>query len=182
MASENPVLEGVLYSLEQQKHPYKIVRHSQASRTVREKRQLIDGNPAYEAAGKVIIVQGSVLAYKEKDGVPKVFLYFHNGAKRIDFKELKRRLGIRKKSDIVFYQGDLEQLLGVPEGAVSPFILKEQDVDAICISSELIEGAKNSEKSYDVAISTTESLLANIYHVYHALLQNINLSDKIKII
>ena len=88
-----------------------------------------------------------------------------------------------KKSDLTFYRGDLDQLLGVSSGAVSPFILTESPVDAICISIGLIEDAKqNLEKRYDVAISTTESLLANIYHVYHALLQNINLSDKIKII
>ena len=169
MAEENETLEGVLSFLGKNQQPYKIVRHLQASRTVREKRQLIDGNPEYAQAKSVIIVQGSVLSY-EKDGVPDVFLYFHNGEKRIDFRELKRRLGIQKKTDVTFYHGALEQLLGVPEGAVSPFIRGKERIEALCFSKELIECAKaHPEMQHDISLSTVESLVANAYQLYEAL-------------
>ena len=178
----NSTLEDVLSRLNGKGKELDIVTHRKQTRPVEEKRKLLLAyrKTDYEPYGHVIIVQGSLLSYKDEEGIEKIILCFHNGEHRIDFRVLKNGLGIPNKRDLRFYREDIQEIIGPESGAVSPFITRTDGISGLYFDRRMVEEAQqNPTQKYDMAISTRQSLFANVADVYDALKQNPNLTDKI---
>lgn len=157
--------------------------HPRETVTVLEKRRLFNEYPEiYKKYGDIIIVQGSALSYQDEKGNDKLILYFHNGEERINFPELKLKLGIPKKTDLRFYQGNLEDI-GLANGEVSPLSCISEKIDGLYFDERMIKGAQeNPSRIYDIALSKEKSLFVNVADVYKALIQKPTIREKMKLI
>ncbi len=182
---KNAMLDTIVDYMQTQGYPYYIITHRQPTVTIAQKQGLIERFPDdYAGLLPVVIVQGSLLCYNNGDS-QHILAYFHDGAKRINFRELKRQLKIPKKHDLVFCRGNLQQIVGSPEieaGAVSVINTLIPSIEASCFDRSLIEDAAlKPSQLYDIAITLSSSLFANISCVYEALM-HADIGEKIRLV
>lgn len=180
----NPTLEGIIDFLQANRKEHYVVEHSRPTTTVKEKRKLLlkRSKTDYESYGHVLIVQGSLLSYREV-GKENLIVCFHNGEHRIDFDVLKSDLGISKKRDLRFYKGNVSDALGLETGAVSPFMTCPENVAGIYFDKRMIDNARqNPGQNYDMAVSQQKSLFANVADVYDALQSSPTTQEKTKVV
>jgi hypothetical protein len=178
----NSTLDAVVSSLRISGKPHEIVDHPQETITVIEKRDMINKFfDKYQRYGEITIVQGSVLSYKDDSGKENLIVYFDNGEERIDFKDLKKKLGIPKKTDLKFCNGNIKKIIGLANGEVSPFMPVVDKISGIYFEENLINNARQNPNNYfDMPLSTKSSLYANVADVYDILSKQIG--EKVRVL
>ena len=184
---DNPTLGRVTDHLKDNGSAFGFVKHPEKTRTVAEKEEMIRQNPSlYSILRGIVIVKGSALTYHYPENEESHVAHFNAGQSRINMKMLKKELGIPKKRDLRFYQGDLVELIGLQSGEVSPLMPTLDKVAAVTFDSDLLDTAKMSYMSahsyvFDMAVTQEISLFANVNEVYNALLDILG-ENKVKIV
>ena len=172
---ENPTLHRILEYLTEEGRRFSLIRHPERTRTVIEKKEMIDRRDnLYAAFRDIVIVKGSALCYHNHDGGEEYVAHFNEGETRIHTKRLKRNLGIPNKRDLRFFQGNLIELIGLDHGEVSPLMPTLDKLTSITFDQALLEMGEANHKGcyffvFDMAITQDLSLYANIKDVYNAL-------------
>jgi len=163
MEGNNPTLTRAHDYLKEHTIPYFLRKYLHPTKTVAQKREMLATQ--FKDLGPLTVVQGSLLQYGGKQSV--YFLYVHH--KRINFKNLKKELGIPKKDDVTFFSGDLEAITGSQEGEIPPFLPNLGQIAFIAFSGSLLTEAKgNPQRRYEFAISKDEGIIVNAYALFQA--------------
>ena len=145
-----------------------LVRHPHRTATCDEKREMILSNSdLYGPYGDIRVAQGALLSYKDPDGKQRLVIHMQDAhssdgeKQRINTKQLKKELGIPKKRDLRFYDGDMYLETGLAPGIVSPFVCSyKATIDAFHFDASLFEAEERQPGVlFDVAVNYDKSLL-----------------------
>lgn len=179
---ENITLNKVIDHMSKEGVRYCFVRHPRKTRTIAEKEALISKREnLYFLFPEIVVVKGSVLSYHDSDHNNIYVVHFNEGESKINFRKLKKKIGIPRKRDLHFYDGDLIELIGLDSGEVSPLMPTLEKISTVTFDSDLLQkGEKNPTPVFDLALTQELSLYANVNNVYNALCAIIG--DKIKVV
>mgnify|MGYP001032054620 CR=1 FL=1 len=114
------------------------VRHPRETVTCVEKLALFREHPFFYAElGNIRVARGTVICWRSQ-GREKYLLFINDSDDRIDWKDLKRHVNLSKKEDIGPYHGDVEEIVGLPRGGVSPFVGTNHRLDLILFDRNLL--------------------------------------------
>ena len=147
------------------------VEHPEETMTCDEKAALFARYEiAYAKYRPLRIARGSVLLWKMHHGSAKYLLYLSDSEDRINWKELRWQLNLAKKDDVRFFDGDVEDIVGLPRGGVSPFVCENHRLSKILFDRRLLSRQLSAPDAlWDFAFSRKHSLLAQPGMVFDAL-------------
>ena len=157
---ENQTVREVLRYAQTLGTPMSVIEHPKDMVTCAEKRAVFqEYRHLYASYGDIRVARGALLSV-EAEAEPALVLHVADSEEAIDFKGLKRLLGLRKKRDIRFYQGSVEASIGLPEGGVSPFVASHAKLDCVVFAASLFASSHPQRNlRWDFAFSRRRSVI-----------------------
>jgi hypothetical protein len=156
----NPIVRAVLRYAQDLGAPASVIEHPRETVTCAEKRDVFqEYRHLYESYGDIRISRGALLSVEASAG-PSLVLHVADSEEPIDFKGLKQLLGLSKKRDIRFFQGDVEASIGLPQGGVSPFVASHARLDSVVFAKSLSAADHSHRRArWDFAFNTRQSMV-----------------------
>ena len=157
---ENQAVRDILCYAQARGTPVSVIEHPRESVTCADKRSLmLEHAHLYANYGDIRIARGALLSIDSNSGRAPV-LHLADSEDRIDFKGLRRLLGVRKKGDIRFCPGNIEASIGLPVGGVSPFVAPHARLDCLVFAGSLFGSARHqSLPRWDFAFNRLQSVV-----------------------
>ena len=113
----------------------------------------------YEPYGDIRVARGALLTW-HAGNTQKFMLHIGDSESRIDFKGLKNHLGLSKKQDLRFFNGDVESVVGLQHGGVSVLVGDRTHLDRVYFDRSLVVGELTHPNSrWDFAFSRKDSIV-----------------------
>ena len=136
------------------------IRHPEHTVSCADKLEMFARHPdLYSPYGEIRVARAAVMLVKRKQGQSHA-LHISDSDDRIDWKELKRTFNLSKKEDVRMFDGNVEEIVGLPLGGVSPLVSAGHKLNAIYFDRALHERELRAPQAlWDFAFGTDVSLL-----------------------